>query len=189
MTTYQHNEKGFTLVETLVAILILSLTVGALLTLAASGFFTIRYAKNDIVANNLLQESLEFIRNNRDTTAQQGRTWSDWKASFPAACFEPEGCSVNVYASQATDRVFVCANTPCYLSYFPDNGFYGYAGDNIFGSSMSGQETSFVRTITMRETTTTTDPEMIVTATMSWMNGLNTKKITQSIILSRWNLQ
>jgi len=54
---------------------------------------------------------------------------------------------------------------------------------------MSGQETSFVRTITMRETTTTTDPEMIVTATMSWMNGLNTKKITQSIILSRWNLQ
>ena len=192
MKKHHPAQSGFTLIETLIAVLILALTIGALLTLTAGGFFSIRYAKNDIVASNLLQESLEYIRNDRDTWSQGGYMYSDWKSQY-AACFLDDGCMINPYAQSSTDRVVACDGSGCErVLYFPVAGFYGYNTSNYFDPlSLDTQpyETSFVRSITMEETTGTPDPEVIVTAHMKWLNGTNTKSTTQSIILSRWNLQ
>jgi prepilin-type N-terminal cleavage/methylation domain-containing protein len=187
-------QSGFTLIETLIAILILSLTIGALLTLTAGGFFSIRYAKNDIVASNLLQESLEYIRNTRDTAAQQGSTWDDWYATYQSGgCTNNDGCIVNPYAVSDTERVTPCSNDCPSITYFPVSGFYGYeaSGGNHFDPfNVDAQpyDTSFVRTITFRETTDTSEPQLIITARMEWLNGTNTKSATQSIILSKWNI-
>lgn len=68
------KQQGFTLIETLIAVFILTLTIGGLLTLAANGYFSVRYARNQIVANNLLQESLEYIRNSRDLLFRLAQT-------------------------------------------------------------------------------------------------------------------
>lgn len=188
------THAGFTLIETLIAILILSLTIGALLTLTAGGFFSIRYAKNDIVASNLLQESLEYIRNTRDTAAQQGVTWDDWYAMYTSqGCTDPDGCVVNPYAASTTERVVACTNECPKITYFPASGFYGYeaSGGNYFdpfNTDTQPYETSFVRTITMREVTDPSEPQLIITARMEWLNGTNSKSATQSIILSKWNM-
>ena len=194
MNTTRNNQKGFTLIETLVAILILAMAIGALLTLASGGFFTIRYAKNDIVANNLLQESLEYIRNERDTWAQQGRTWTDWIASFPDQCKTDDGCTINTYSGLDPQEPFAnsCTDpTTCYMTYFADSGFYGYPGNNLFDGGQTMQQTSFVRTISIKQASIvdTEDPQYIITATMKWMNGLNQKTISQSITLTNWNFQ
>lgn len=198
MHTTRHNQAGFTLIETLVAILILAMAIGALLTLTAGGFFTIRYAKNDIVASNLLQESLEYIRNTRDSEAQKivPSSWDQWFDTYRNAnCTDPDvGCMVNPYARASTSRVIACdadGTEVCdNLYYFPSDGFYSYApaADNLFSSLSSGTElqTSFIRTITMEESANGAD--IVVTATMEWMNGTNKKQTTQSIILTKWNL-
>lgn len=192
----QHkSQSGFTLIETLIAILILSLTIGALLTLTAGGFFSIRYAKNDIVASNLLQESLEYIRNTRDSAAQQNTGWAAWYSTYESnGCTDRDGCIVNPYAENQDERVISCRGDCPKIKYFSGSGFYGYetsSGINYFDNFATDAdfyETSFVRTITMRETTDTSEPQLIITARMEWLNGTNTKSATQSIILSKWNL-
>ena len=195
------NQKGFTLIETLIAILILALTIGALLTLTAGGFFSIRYAKNDIVAANLLQESLEFIRNTRDNAAQGGLDWNTWIDQYKQCRTDinSDGCIINPYSDayqgsySVSDAVVGCSGDCPNLWYFPASGFYGYTGSlNVFDPSNTDTnryETSFVRTVKMDLVTTTPDPQLIVTARMDWLNGTNRKSTTQSIILTPWNLQ
>ncbi|HWC57974.1 MAG TPA: prepilin-type N-terminal cleavage/methylation domain-containing protein [Candidatus Paceibacterota bacterium] len=190
-------QDGFTLVETLVAIFILALAIAALLTLTAGGYFSIRYSKNDIVATNLLQESLEYIRNTRDTAAQQpGQTWDGWFSTY-SACDATNNskasCIINPYAQSDSDHVKACSGTNplkgCTpLSYYADVGMYGYAPGDVHSSSPASP-TSFVRYITMRTITTKAgDPELLVTATIGWLNGTSPKSEQQSIILTKWNL-
>lgn len=187
------TQSGFTLVETIVAILILILTVGALLTLTAGGFFTIRYIKNDIVATNVLQESLEYIRNTRDSAAQIGTSWDVWYQFYvDNGCMNKGGCIVNPYANKPEVRVVACDTDCPYMTFFPGPNFYGYEGDNIFGPAIDQPyETSFVRTIRMQlvgSQTTDMTPELAITATIQWMNGTNRKSTTQSLVLTPWNL-
>lgn len=186
------TQNGFTLVETIVAILILVLTIGALLTLTAGGFFTIRYVKNDIVAGNLVQESLEYIRSTRDTMAQAGGSWEEWYRTYTdAGCMSKDGCSINPYASKPENRVMACSGDCPFMIFFPGSNFYAYNVDNIFGSSIDQPyETSFIRTIRMEvidQQTSDSAPSVAVTATIQWMNGTNRKSTTQSGILTPWN--
>jgi prepilin-type N-terminal cleavage/methylation domain-containing protein len=198
MNTMRNQQSGFTLVETLIAIFILALTIGALLTLTAGGFFSIRYAKNDIVASNLLQESLEFIRNSRDSAAQRDITWDQWKQQF-ATCFDDTGCVINPYAPEDTlDFVASCnenrvrggANDCSPLIYLQDQGLY-VQGDlaSVFETTGIDIQTSFIRNIFFEDITTTpTNPQLRVSARMDWKNGTNPKNLTQSIILTPWNI-
>lgn len=191
---YLRTRAGFTLVEALVAISILALTIGGLLNLTANGFFAIRYAKNDIVATNLAQESLEYIRNSRDTAAQRGISWRDWAdTNFHWNSCSSAGCMVNPYHNSSIIRPLPCQGNgkkDCeYMMYYPDSGFYAYGANNSFGSS-TGFKTSFTRTIKVQEITLSpTDHQLVVTSEITWLNGTNPKKTTQSIILSSWNLQ
>lgn len=64
----------------LVSVMILTLAVTALLSVSAGAFSSVRYSKNKIVANWLAQESLDYIRNTRDTALIQNPdpATSDW---------------------------------------------------------------------------------------------------------------
>jgi prepilin-type N-terminal cleavage/methylation domain-containing protein len=198
MNTTTKQQKGFTLIETLVAILILTLSIGALLSLASGGFYSVRYSRNQIVANNLLQESIEYIRNSRDTSFEQGVLWSDWQAGVLSVdtlgnptgtgsdgCFSVDGCFVDPYTTGA--KIKQCEGGGCpFVLYYPSNAFYGYQATYPFPPSiLSTFETSFVRTIKIR--TSDADPEqLIVNATVSWLNGSNPRSIEQEILITNW---
>jgi type II secretory pathway pseudopilin PulG len=191
------SQKGFTLVETLVAILILTMTVGALLSLAAGGFFSVRYARNQIVGDNLLQESLEYIRNSRDTAVAQGVLWNDWLATLNVdengqvqgygsntGCFGSNGCIIDPYTLDA--KIRACSKYCDTILSYPTVGFYGY--ESTYPDPIGGQEfvaTSFVRTITAVESRSDPD-QIIVTAKINWLNGTNPKTVSQSMILTNW---
>lgn len=68
------TEKGFTLIETMVALLILSLVITSIISLLSSGIFAARYAKNEIRATYIAQEGIDYIRNVRDGAFQR----NDW---------------------------------------------------------------------------------------------------------------
>ena len=182
------HQSGFTLVETLVAILILSMTIGAVLALAAGGYFGVRYARNDIVATNLLQESLEYVRNTRDTAQQQQSvtTFDEWLSTFDF-CRTDTGCMINPYHQDGELAVIPCATTCDNISYYSDTGFYGYTDSISKFARGTPLQTTFVRTVTMQRIGTTN--QIIVTARMKWLNGTSSKSTQQSIILSPWSTQ
>lgn len=76
---------GFTLIETLVAISIFSISILAMMAVLADGISDTNYAKTKITASYLAQEGIEYIRNMRDNyvlyTDTTGLTWDDFKAA------------------------------------------------------------------------------------------------------------
>jgi prepilin-type N-terminal cleavage/methylation domain-containing protein len=63
------NNRGFTLVEMLVAVAILSLSIAATFTAVQSGLQNSSIAKDQTTAFYLAQEAMEFIKNKRDNNA------------------------------------------------------------------------------------------------------------------------
>lgn len=198
-TTKEKNEAGFTLIETIIAILILSLSIGALLTLAAGGFFSVRYARNQIVADNLLQESLEYIRNNRDSASQQSIPWATWTATLNVngsgqpvgggvarGCFDSVGCWVDPYVTSS--NIKECPSGGCpNVVLFPDTGLYGYSGGS-YPAGATGTAAAVVTTYARKITAVLTGADQLtVTASISWKNGQATKTVSQSMLLTNWN--
>jgi prepilin-type N-terminal cleavage/methylation domain-containing protein len=192
-----NKQRGFTLIETLIAIFLLTLTVGALLQLAAGGFYSVRYSRNQLVATALLQESLEYMHNSRDDANQAGVDWQSWLSSFSVnengtplggttqGCFGSNGCTVDPYAVAA--RVRACTGICPSVTFFTSPGLYGYSTSTyppFNGQTVSGgTATSYVRTISMR---LDSPDQVTVTATITWLNGSATKTASQSILLARW---
>lgn len=63
------NNMGFTLVETLVAVSILSLSIAATFTAVQNGLQNSTIAKDQTTAFYLAQEAMEYIKNKRDENA------------------------------------------------------------------------------------------------------------------------
>lgn len=190
-----NKQSGFTLIETLVAIFILTLTLGGLLTLAANGYYSVRYSRNQIVANNLIQESLEYFHNSRDTAMQQGSDWLTWTGSFNVSgtgsilggantqgCYANSGCIVDPYTTSSPVRA--CSGA-CPTTTFYANGLYGYSSSSYPMASSLGaaSATTYIRTIT---TQLNGADQMIVTSSVSWMNGTTKKTSSQSILMTNW---
>ena len=84
------RSRGFTLVETLVAISIFSMSIIALMSILGGGISNTNYAKMKISASYLAQEGIEYVKNMRDTSALYGGAsgWNDFIAadkSYPSA--------------------------------------------------------------------------------------------------------
>ncbi len=191
---------GFTLIETLVAIFILTLSIGALLSLAAGGFYSVRYSRNQIVANNLLQESIEYIRNSRDTSFEQDILWDEWQINVLAVgtdgnptgnpssgCLGTNGCYVDPYTTGA--KIKECQSGVCpFIYYYPNNAFYGYEGNPYPFPPILGTppfQTSFVRSIKIAPSGSSTD-QLVVTSTISWLNGTIQRSISQQTLITNW---
>lgn len=177
------------------AILILTMTIGALLTLAAGGFFSARYARNQIVASSLMQESLEYIRNSRDNAVLQGLTWDQWRGQFDvdtngnstagSGCFAASKCFVDPYTTGPNVKACTAGNSCPAITYYPDAYFYGYQS-NAYPFTITQQYlTSFVRSVTMTNGIVGTD-QVVVTVSVTWLNGTSSKTVSQSTLLTRW---
>lgn len=181
--------SGFTLIETIVAIFILSLAMGALLTLAASGFYSVRYSRNQIVADNLAQEAMEYIRNTRDTkfldtpyeAGNNSTAWYNLRFVDMAPCFTTNGCIVDIYTAGAN---FIACSSQCpYMRYYENQGVYGYTYGYPFSGGVA-YDTSYVRTVKL--TPSANVDYFTATVTVRWLNGNTTKTTTQTAYFSNW---
>ena len=64
---FKQKNKAFTLLETLVAISIFTVSILGIMSVLASGISNANYAKQKMTASYLAQEGIEYIRNMRDT--------------------------------------------------------------------------------------------------------------------------
>jgi prepilin-type N-terminal cleavage/methylation domain-containing protein len=186
---YQVNtkESGFTLLETLIAIFIMTVAFTALLTLMTTSMFSARYANNEITATYLAQEAMDYIRNDRDTTAFLNSNWSVGgitsfighygDPSLGTECFDSStGCMVDANLSVVNGCVGVCPSF--FYESAPGGGAY-----YVYSASSTTRPTSFVRTVKMD---LVTPDELAVTVLVSWQNGSVSRTQELKASLLKW---
>lgn len=146
--------KGFTLVETLLAVLILAIAITGPLTIAAKGLQLTLISRDQVMAGALAQDALEYVHFVRDTNRLNNQDWlagldgvsnghTTNQAGGQATCTGGNYCTVDSLADQVTycgASLAACAST--YLYYNSSGGNYTY-------QSSGNTRTIFSRTITV----------------------------------------
>lgn len=165
--TPQQN-RGFTLVEAMVAISILSLAITGPMIIAQKGIGSAIYARDQITASYLAQEAVEYVRNVRDTNRINGTSWLSPFTEL--SCLETglgEKCQIDArYADfTAAGAIQACSGGTCpRLSYDTVNRLYGY------GSGSDWRQTPFTRTIVLDNRASS--KELKISVTVSWNTTL-----------------
>lgn len=205
MFKIQHkNQKGFTLIETLVAILILMLTVSAIVGLISNIIITTRNSERSMVADYLMQEALEYVRNSRDNALNNGATWIDFTSPVcPAGGYVttmtgaliPSLCSCNTLSPNGSCDINPVFNEvlPCppggtcpnlvLISSGSRNMYCSPLGLNCPGSWSLNKNTQFNRSI--KTTINSANPnELFVSVSLTYRESggsFKTKTINQSL--------
>lgn len=170
-------QRGFTLLEVLVAISIFTVSSLALLSVLSQGISSTTYAKRKIIASYLAQEGIEYVRNLRDTSvisnipdAEAG--WVAFKGSISPVC-DTDGC----YFNDLKVLTACSGETPCpNMTYDEDIGIYGY--------NSSWGDSGYNRVITFEMLNG--DDEVKVNSTVSWEQGSGSHSVTFSDNLFNW---
>lgn len=75
MKEIKSTHKGFTLLETLVAVALLSISLAAPITVATQGLSSAFFAKDQVTAFYLAQEAVEYVRSVRDENFLKSQAW------------------------------------------------------------------------------------------------------------------
>lgn len=189
------SKKGFTILESLFAIFILSMVIAGVFTAVQQNLSQSIIAKDEVKAFYLAQEAIEVVRNIRDSNQLikynnnpnhfwlNGITTGTGSCGFDTYCiadsttmsFTTTGCSESNFDWQ-------CAP----LLRQSESYQIGYNG--------SWQATNFRRVIKIKEISSGTDPvtglpipkEISVTVKIMWTKGLTTKEFTADTILFNW---
>ena len=154
----KHIGKGFTLVETLVAISILMLAIVGPLTIASKGLSAAQFARDQIIAFHLSREAVELVRNTRDTNMlPENSDPATWLNGL-SACMSPNVCKVDgltmIFSS--------CSQGDCPVLKKNATGIYGYNG--------GWEDTAFTRSITIDEVVP--GVEVAVHVSVAWNTGV-----------------
>lgn len=164
-------KTGFTLVESLVAVAILSLSIAGTFTAVQIGLKTSIAAKNQITAFYLAQEALEFIKNVRDNNALHSLdgTATDWMTSLSAIstdpCYSDNICRIDTYDETITRCGASFGSCPN-LNQDTSTGRFSYTSGGTW------IPTSFKREVKIHSTGS---DSVDVTINIQWTSGGDTK--------------
>lgn len=180
------QSAGFTLVETLVAISILSLSILGTFTAVQHSLQTSGFAKDQITAFYLVQEGMEYVRNMRDQNAlasiasvNNGGGPVNWltglSASAPDPCYFGKTCRIdspNATLATCSGGWGSCPN----LLQDPTSGLFGYTGgwtDSRFRREM--------------QITQVSANEVKVTISIAWTSANFSKNFQVTESLFNWH--
>lgn len=166
--------RGFTLVETLIAIGILLVAVVGPISLIGDALHKLYYAKDEMIAINLAQEGVEVARQKRDTNMLSGVLWNT-------------GLAVNDYWVDATlAKITACGTNPCNAArkkvYVSSVGTYVQAGSVPAGSTA----TVFNRDVMITAGSLPSGDDLQVTSTVTWTTGGSTGTVSATEYLFHW---
>jgi len=146
------KNKGFSLIEVITAIFILTVGVGGAFSLIYQTLAAVYTVRSELTASFLAQEGVEIIKNLRDNAWLESRaaTSTSWLANLSDAGGDYEVDYSTQYLSQAANDTYMEIDS---------NGFFNYS---------SGDTTNFTRTVSLSNVSTTT---VSVTVTVGWETG------------------
>lgn len=173
-------QKGFTLVETLVAIFILSLAIAGAMTAVQLGLQSSYYARDQIVAFYLGEEAIENVRNIRDQNWNTGQ--DSWLHGIDDCIGDGVLCRVDAKVQPAVlEKCGGSTGKACLLNFDKSSGIYSYAqiGGNVIPSK-------YTRTIHVDQGT---EPnQILITVIVNWNTGTFTNRsLTFREELYNWN--
>lgn len=178
---------GFTLLETVVAVILIVFALAGPFTLATRGIFAAKFAKNKLIALNLAQEGIEIIRTFRDNNFLTNQ--ASWDAGIKdfygqdtqADVFCPEPCTA-LAAQQAPNYHYQTCGASCPpLKTDPTTGLYSYG---------SGQDSIFTRTIRVEtgvfDAQVPSGDQLKVISIVAWSESGIPHQVRLEEVLYRW---
>lgn len=169
--------RGFTLVETLVAITVVVTAMVGPLYAVQQALNASRSARDQLIASSLAQEGVEYVRGMRDSNylyllanVGSGRSW----------LYGVDGTGGSVNCITAACVVDPTQNTvsrtvaPLYLS-----------STNLYNQAGSGTQTLYTRTVQLSSVSGSVT-EMVVTVTVTWTAKSQTRTVTIRERLHNW---
>jgi type II secretory pathway pseudopilin PulG len=208
-TSYKREGKrGFTIVETLVAISILIIALTGPLAIIASSLKSSYFSRDEITAAYLAQEPIEYIRNLRDQNALRSPDSSTWLRGISAS---DDGFNtsfmnnaranllkLNLVWQTSHYALKVCPNSGCEVTYDPDAGTNGDSNKVAYGvdSTSNPLPPALIKSIYTRDiylNAIDSDPslqrEIVITVVVSWHTGSVSHNVTVSEHLFNWELE
>lgn len=171
--------KGFTLIETLVAITVLAIALVGPFTAIQNALMSSYTARDQLIASALAQEGLEYIRSIRDNNyLNEERPWMDGLSSL--GCYGDAPGSYCVVDPTEGDihggeGLTVCPQlSQCAPLQIADSGLYNQS---------SGEESRFKRVVQIFEIS---DTEVRVVVEVHWTTSRQNYTITVSDVLRDW---
>lgn len=154
--------KGFTLIEAIVALVLVTIATGPVLILATSSINVASRIEHNLIAANLAQEGIEAVRNIRDT---------NWLTEVSFDNNLPVGTWRVVWNTVSGGLIAVGSNPVLKKN----NGLYNYT---------SGIDTIFRRTVTISKPNSS---ELVLISSVIWTErgGLN-RNISAEAHLFDW---
>src|SRR3989344_8702148 len=90
--------KGFTIIETLVAVAILMISIAGPLTIAHKGLLAAVYAHDNVTASYLAQDAMEYIKNVKDYNILRSTETSPpgfWLSGLVGVCTSSNSCRID----------------------------------------------------------------------------------------------
>ncbi len=201
--SYLKSSPGFTLMEVMLSVSILSMGIVASFALIASSMAKFSSASNKIIASNLAQDGIERVRNVRDDNWLKGRTLASDGTGNSCASGAWDCDIEGVNPSNETARFFcgdasrpsqvpsnpatvdACSSDKCQVFIYEKDitGEYCYS-DNMGGQSgYTYVKTNFYRLIRI---TRLNDYSNRVAVTIKWIDRTGTHYFTAEEILYNW---
>ncbi len=157
MNIFFKNKKGFTIVETLVALSILLVGITAVMSVSQLGLGSISIVRNRIIGMYLAQEAMDGVKNIKDSNLLSGASWLTGLNS----CSTGNPCGYDIENVSTGKAALVSFSN---LSVKIDNdGLY----HQMTASGVSN--TGFIREVTVKETIP--DKEALVKVLITMPNG------------------
>ena len=172
------KNKGFTIIESLVAIAILILAITGAASAIQTGISSYIFSKDQIIAFYLAQEGLEQVRNIRDENGLKGQNWlTGISANSSDPCFFGKSCAADPIPL-GNPLLFRCGDAPgsCpVLRQDTSTGFFGY-------------DPSWLATVFRREIVLTqiNADEISILVTVDWSKGIVNRQFRAKESLLNW---
>ncbi len=178
-----HGSSGFTLIETLAAISLLSVAIMAPMTLTTRSLAASYYARDQVTAYYLAQEAIETLRSIRDGQILKIVQSTDPSSINIFGSIEPYINNGQPFIIDALDSTITqCPTPPTPCSPIQTN-----ATRTLYGYEIGWTDTNFTRTVTARKIKIDSNDEIRVTVEVSWKTGsFQTRKFSISVNLYRW---
>ena len=172
--------RGFTLIEAFVAITILMLAIVGPLSIASQSAMLSAFTRDQMTANFLAQDAMEYVRATRDSNLLAGNPWLQ---GFTTGDCINNTCSIDTSVKPPT--IQACSNVDCtdhLLSYDKTTGTY---------NNGSGVLTTFARAIKITSPAASPDAsngkEVLVTVVVTWTTGSQQHSVTVAEDMMQWS--
>lgn len=171
-----NKNGGFTLIEMLVAVLLLTTAIAGPLTIASKGITASIVAKDQVTAFNLAQDAIEYVRFKRDTNRLSGASWLTGLSG--GVCDGVNGCYLDSTENDPTLPT-ACPSSNCStrgLRYDLANKRFTYHSSPV----VSFPSTIFTRVVTITTPVSGNANEAAVSVRVYWSDQAN---LTREIVV------